>query len=81
MAAVRYVPAARLLIATPEDTAAIVPAQVFTLQAFLLYAIGASAGILLGGVSRRSKKISRRVHGRFTPSVLFLWRTIHQGVV
>lgn len=48
LAAVRYVPAARRLLAHPEDTAAIVPAQAMTLQAFLLYAAGASAGLLLG---------------------------------
>lgn len=48
IAALRYFPAARALLATPEDTAAIVPAQALTLQAFLLYAVGASAGLLLG---------------------------------
>lgn len=48
VAAVRYIPAARRLLASPEDTAAIVPAQALTLQAFLLYAAGASAGLLLG---------------------------------
>jgi 1,4-dihydroxy-2-naphthoate polyprenyltransferase len=48
LAALRYRPAARLLLAAPEDTARIVPAQAMTLQAFLLYALGASAGILLG---------------------------------
>ncbi|MEZ4412175.1 MAG: prenyltransferase [Gemmatimonadales bacterium] len=46
--ALRYIPAARALLATPEDTAAIVPAQVMTLQAFLLYSLGASIGMLLG---------------------------------
>lgn len=48
VAALRYIPATRILLASPEDTTRIVPAQVMTLQAFLLYAIGASAGILLG---------------------------------
>jgi 1,4-dihydroxy-2-naphthoate octaprenyltransferase len=48
VAALRYVPAARILLATPEDTARIVPAQAMILQAFLLYALGASAGILIG---------------------------------
>lgn len=47
-AALRYLPAARLLLAHPEDTSRIVPAQAMALQAFLLYAVGASAGILLG---------------------------------
>ncbi len=47
IAAVRFVPAARLLLAAPEDTARLVPAQAMTLQAFLLYAAGASAGLLL----------------------------------
>jgi len=48
IAAVRYVPAVRVLNEAPEDTATIVPAQAMTLQAFLLYALGASLGILLG---------------------------------
>jgi 1,4-dihydroxy-2-naphthoate polyprenyltransferase len=48
IAATRYVPAARALLAAPEDTARVVPAQAMTLQAFLLYALGASAGLLLG---------------------------------
>jgi 1,4-dihydroxy-2-naphthoate octaprenyltransferase len=48
IAAVRYLPAARALLATPEGTAAIVPAQAMTLQAFLLYALGASIGMLIG---------------------------------
>ena len=43
----RYWPAANSLRAAPEDTSAIVPAQAMTLQAFLLYALGASAGVLL----------------------------------
>ena len=48
VAAFRFVPAARILMASPEDTARLVPAQAMTLQAFLLYAVGASAGMLLG---------------------------------
>jgi len=48
IAALRYIPAARALLATPEDTAAIVPAQAMTLQAFLLYSLGASIGMLIG---------------------------------
>lgn len=48
VAALRYVPAARALLASPEDTAAIVPAQAMALQAFLLYAVGASVGMLIG---------------------------------
>jgi 1,4-dihydroxy-2-naphthoate octaprenyltransferase len=48
IAAVRFVPAARILMASPEDTARLVPAQAMALQAFLLYALGASAGMLLG---------------------------------
>ena len=48
VAAFRFVPAARILMASPEDTARLVPAQAMALQAFLLYAVGASAGILLG---------------------------------
>ena len=48
IAAFRYVPAARMLNAAPDDTARIVPAQAMALQAFLLYAIGASAGLFLG---------------------------------
>jgi len=48
IAALRYLPAARALLATPEDTAAIVPAQAMTLQAFLLYSLGASIGMLIG---------------------------------
>jgi 1,4-dihydroxy-2-naphthoate octaprenyltransferase len=47
IAAFRFVPAARLLRSHPEETARIVPAQVMTLQAFLLYALGASVGVLL----------------------------------
>lgn len=47
-AAFRFVPAARILRAHPEDTASVIPAQAMTLQAFLLYALGASAGMLLG---------------------------------
>jgi 1,4-dihydroxy-2-naphthoate octaprenyltransferase len=47
IAAVRFVPAARALLAAPEDTARLVPAQAMTLQAFLLYSVGASAGLLL----------------------------------
>lgn len=49
IAALRYIPAARALLASPEDTARIVPAQAMTLQAFLLYAAGASVGLLIGG--------------------------------
>jgi len=49
IAFLRYLPAARLLLASPEETARIVPAQAMALQAFLLYAAGASAGLLLGG--------------------------------
>lgn len=48
VAALRYIPAARALLASPEDTRAIVPAQAMTLQAFLLYALGASIGMLIG---------------------------------
>jgi len=48
IAALRFIPAARALRAAPEHTASIVPAQAMALQAFLLYAIGASIGILLG---------------------------------
>jgi 1,4-dihydroxy-2-naphthoate octaprenyltransferase len=47
VAALRFVPAARILLAHPEETARIVPAQAMTLQSFLLYALGASVGILL----------------------------------
>ena len=46
--ALRFAPAARILMTAPEDTSRIVPAQAMTLQAFLLYALGASAGLLLG---------------------------------
>lgn len=46
--ALRFAPAARIVLASPEDTSRIVPAQAMTLQAFLLYAIGASVGLLLG---------------------------------
>ncbi len=49
VAAFRFVPAARIVLASPEDTARLVPAQAMALQAFLLHAIGASAGMLLGG--------------------------------
>jgi 1,4-dihydroxy-2-naphthoate octaprenyltransferase len=48
IAALRYIPAARLLKAAPDDTARVVPAQAMTLQAFLLYALGASVGIFIG---------------------------------
>ncbi|MDH4131413.1 MAG: prenyltransferase [Gemmatimonadota bacterium] len=48
VALLRYLPAARTLIASAEDTAAIIPAQAMTLQSFLLYAAGASAGMLIG---------------------------------
>lgn len=48
VAAIRFVPAARTLLAHPDDTARLVPAQAMALQAFLLYALGASAGVLLG---------------------------------
>lgn len=48
VAAFRFVPAARILLTSPEDTARLVPAQAMALQAFLLYAVGASAGMLLG---------------------------------
>ena len=48
LAVLRYLPAARILLASPEDTARLVPAQSMTLQAFLLYAVGASVGVLLG---------------------------------
>ena len=48
VAAFRFVPAARILMASPEDTALLVPAQAMALQSFLLYAVGASAGMLLG---------------------------------
>jgi len=48
IAALRFIPAARALRLAPEDVASIVPAQAMTLQAFLLYALGASVGILLG---------------------------------
>lgn len=41
--------AARRLLADPETTAHIVPAQGQTLLTFLLYAAGTSAGLLLGG--------------------------------
>jgi 1,4-dihydroxy-2-naphthoate octaprenyltransferase len=47
VAAFRFVPAARILMASPEDTARCA-AQAMALQAFLLYAVGASAGMLLG---------------------------------
>lgn len=47
LAALRYIPATRTLAAHPEATPAIIPAQAMTLQAFLLYAIGASTGCLL----------------------------------
>ena len=48
VAVFRFVPAARIVLASPEDTARLVPAQAMALQAFLLYAVGASAGMLLG---------------------------------
>ena len=48
VAAFRFVPAARIVLASPEDTARLVPAQAMALQGFLLYAIGASAGMLVG---------------------------------
>ncbi len=48
VAAIRFVPAARLLRSAPEVTPAIIPAQAMSLQAFLLYAVGASVGILIG---------------------------------
>jgi 1,4-dihydroxy-2-naphthoate octaprenyltransferase len=49
VAAARYLPAARTLLASPEDTPSVVPAQAMTLEAFLLYAVGTSAGMWLGG--------------------------------
>ncbi len=48
IALLRYVPAAKALLTSPEETAAIVPAQAMALQSFLLYALGASVGILIG---------------------------------
>lgn len=39
--------AARAVLATPEDVARIVPAQAKTLLAFVLYALGTSAGLVL----------------------------------
>jgi hypothetical protein len=39
--------ATRVLLAHPETTARIIPAQANTLLAFLLLAIGAGAGLLL----------------------------------
>ncbi len=48
VAALRYIPAARILLATPEDTSRVIPAQAMALQAFLLYAAGASVGMLIG---------------------------------
>ncbi|MGE5175296.1 MAG: prenyltransferase [Hyphomicrobiales bacterium] len=44
--------AARRLLADPETTSRIVPAQVWTLRSFLLYAAGAGAGLLLAGAGR-----------------------------
>ena len=81
VAAFRFVPAARILMASPEDTARLVPAQAMALQAFLLYAVGASAGMLLGQLSASEKKVSPPVHHRFTPSVIACGCTIHQGAL
>ncbi|MDZ4673725.1 MAG: prenyltransferase [Gemmatimonadota bacterium] len=39
--------ASRTLLATPEETRRIIPAQVRTLQSFVLYAVAAGAGLLL----------------------------------
>ena len=43
--------AARRLIAAPEHTARIIPAQAWTLLSFLLLALGSAAGLLLPGAS------------------------------
>lgn len=40
--------AARRLLAHPEDTPLVVPAQAWTLLSFLLYAVGTAAGFLVG---------------------------------
>jgi hypothetical protein len=40
------VAAARTLVRHPDVTARLVPAQAWTLRAFLLYALGVSAGLL-----------------------------------
>ncbi|MCX7893947.1 MAG: prenyltransferase [Burkholderiales bacterium] len=40
--------AARILLAAPEETRRVVPAQARTLAAFVLYALGAGAGLMLG---------------------------------
>ncbi|MFN8645474.1 MAG: prenyltransferase [Gemmatimonadales bacterium] len=47
-AAAPGLPAVRTLLRNPEDTARIVPAQGQALLAFLLYAVGTGAGLLLG---------------------------------
>jgi 1,4-dihydroxy-2-naphthoate polyprenyltransferase len=47
IAAVPAVGAAGTLLASPEDTRRIVPAQVKTLVAFVAYAVGASIGLML----------------------------------
>lgn len=50
MGAIAIVPAvsaARILLAAPERTAQVIPAQVRTLQAFVLYAVAASLGLVL----------------------------------
>lgn len=47
IAAVPAIAAARALLASPEDTPRIVPAQGRTLVAFVLYAVGAGVGLML----------------------------------
>jgi len=48
LAAVPAISAARLLLAAPADTPRIVPAQAKAMLAFVVYALGSGAGILLG---------------------------------
>lgn len=47
--ALAYLPASRTLTTHHDATSAIVPAQAQALRAFLLYAIGASTGLMLAG--------------------------------
>jgi 1,4-dihydroxy-2-naphthoate octaprenyltransferase len=51
LAAITLLPAvsaARRTLAAPDDTSKLVPAQLRTLQAFTIFAIGGGVGILLG---------------------------------
>jgi hypothetical protein len=47
IAAVPAIGAAGTLLASPEDTRRIVPAQTKTLAAFVAYAVGASIGLMV----------------------------------